>query len=72
MANLAPHIDRKGHGRANLISHAKSLICFLGYSRLGISGADLARYFHISRPSVSRSIQRGEVLYKMNEIKLLN
>jgi REP element-mobilizing transposase RayT len=59
-------------GRANFISHAKSLICFLGYSRLGISGADLARYFHISRPSVSHSIQRGEVFYKMNEIKLLN
>lgn len=37
--------DLRKKGRANNISHAKGLICYLGYSRLGITGKDLALYF---------------------------
>jgi putative transposase len=59
-------------GRANDLSSAKALICYLGYYQLGINGKELARYFGISRPSVSQAIKRGEKFVKENDIKLLN
>jgi hypothetical protein len=33
---------------------------------------ELARYFGISRPSVSQAIKRGEKFAKENDVKLLN
>ncbi|MDD5154851.1 MAG: transposase [Desulfovibrionales bacterium] len=64
--------DIRKKGRANNLSYAKGLICYLGHSRLGLTGMELARYFNISRPSVSQAIQRGERFAKKNEVKLLN
>lgn len=64
--------DLRKKGRANNLSHAKGLICYLGHSRLGLTGRELARYFHISQPSVSQAIQRGEQFAKKNTVKLLN
>ncbi|MEW5950192.1 MAG: transposase [Thermodesulfobacteriota bacterium] len=64
--------DIRKKGRANNLSYAKGLICYLGHSRLGLTGMELARYFNISRPSVSQAIQRGERFAKKNEAKLLN
>jgi DNA-binding Xre family transcriptional regulator len=52
--------DLHKKGRANDLSSAKGLICYLGYYQLGINGKELARYFGISRPSVSQAIKRGE------------
>ena len=51
---------------------AKGLICYLSYYQLGINGKELARYFGMSRPSVSQAIKRGEKFAKENDIKLLN
>jgi DNA-binding MarR family transcriptional regulator len=62
----------KPKGRANDLSSAKSLICYLGYYQLGINGKELARYFGISRPSVSQAIKRGEKFAKENDVKLLS
>ena len=59
-------------GRANNLSMAKGLVCYFGYYQLGINGKQLARYFGISRPSVSQAIQRGEKYAKENNLKLLN
>jgi len=59
-------------GRANGISSAKDLICYLGYYQLGINGKELARYFGTSRPSVSQAIKRGEKFAKKNDVKLLS
>jgi hypothetical protein len=59
-------------GRANTLSHAKGLICYLGHSRLGLTGKELARYFHISQPSVSQAIQRGEQFAKKNTVKIVD
>lgn len=59
-------------GRNNSISHAKGLICHLAISHLGISGAALAAYFAISRPSVSKAIQRGERFARENDFKLIS
>ena len=71
MLSVDPEDIRK-KGRANNLSYAKGLICYLGHTRLGLTGMELARYFNISRPSVSQAIQRGERFAKKNEVKLLN
>jgi len=53
-------------------SSAKDLICYLGYYQLGVNGKELARYFSMSRPSVSQAIKRSEKFAKENDIKLLS
>jgi DNA-binding MarR family transcriptional regulator len=63
--------DLHKKGRANGFSYAKGLIC-LGYYQLGINGKELARYFGISRPSVSQAVKRGEKFAKENDVKLLS
>jgi hypothetical protein len=60
--------DLHKKGRANKLSYAKGLISYLGYYRLGITGAELARFFGISRPSVSEAVKRGERFAKDNNI----
>jgi len=64
--------DLQKKGRANSLSYAKGLICYLGHFRLGLTGKELARYFNMSQPSVSQAIQRGEKFAKKNNLKLLN
>lgn len=71
MLEVAPDGLQK-KGRANRLSFAKGLICFLAYARLGISGSELARFFIMSRPSVSQAIKRGEQFAKENKVNLLN
>jgi len=71
MLAVAPENLHK-KGRANSLSYAKGLICYLGHTRLGLPGTELARYFEISRPSVSQAIQRGEQFAKKNKVKLLS
>ncbi|MFV2058962.1 MAG: helix-turn-helix domain-containing protein, partial [Thiohalomonadales bacterium] len=46
-------------GRDNTISYAKSVICYLGNVRLGISSTQLGARLNISQSSVSRSVKRG-------------
>ncbi|PXF57057.1 MAG: hypothetical protein C4B58_11330 [Deltaproteobacteria bacterium] len=64
--------DLHKKGRANGLSSAKDLICYLGYYQLGINGKELARYFGISRPPISQAIKRGEKFAKENDVKLLS
>ena len=59
-------------GRANKLSYAKGLISYLRYYRLGITGAELARFFGISRSSVSEAVKRGERFAKDNNVNLLS
>jgi putative transposase len=59
MLSVEPE-DLQRKGRNNNLSHAKGLICYLGQSRLGLTGKELARYFKISKPSVSLAVKRGE------------
>ncbi len=56
-------------GRNNSISHAKSLICYWGNIRLGISSTELGARLHISQSSVSRAVKRGEEYSKNNSIE---
>ena len=71
MLSVAPE-DLQRKGRANSLSFAKGLICYLGHSRLGLTGKELARYFNMSLASVSQAVRRGEHFAKGNGIKLLN
>jgi len=64
--------DLQKKGRANSLSYAKGLICYLGHSRLGLTGKELARYFNMSQPSVSQAVRRGERFAKKNKLKLLS
>jgi len=59
-------------GRVNSLYMAKGVICYLGYSQLGINGDDLARFFNISKPTISKAIRRGEKYVKENEVQLLS
>ena len=71
MLSVEPE-DLQKKGRSSNLSYAKGLICYLGHSRLGLTGKELTRYFNMTQPSVSQAIQRGEWFYKKNNVKLLN
>jgi len=64
--------DLQNKGRANNLSSAKDLICYLGYYQLGIKGKELARYFSVSWPSVSQAIKRSEKFAQESDVKLLS
>jgi len=64
--------DLRRKGRANNLSMAKGLICYWGYHDLGIPGKELVELLGISRPAVSKAIQRGERIAKEQKLKLLN
>ena len=55
-------------GRTNGLSSANGLICYLGHYQLGINWKELARYFGISRPSVSQAIKRSKKFAKENNV----
>ncbi|MFH1791045.1 MAG: transposase [Candidatus Omnitrophota bacterium] len=59
-------------GRSNELSAAKGLICYWGYCTLGISGADLSRYFNISRPAISKNIALGKNISEEQCLKLIS
>ncbi len=64
--------DLQKKGRANNMSMATGVICSPGYYEFGINGAELARFFNISRPSVAKAIQRGDKFIKNSDLKVLS
>jgi len=59
-------------GRGNACSLSKGLLCYWGYAKLGINGAELARYLKISRPAVSKNIVLGERYANERGLKLIS
>lgn len=53
-------LDLHKKGRANTISMAKGVVCYLAAKELGLSVIVIARHLHISSPAVSQWIARGE------------
>lgn len=53
-----------------IATHGRSLVMFWAYSELGISGVEIARYFGITRPSVSVSIEKGRRYAEAEKHKL--
>jgi len=64
--------DLRKKGRASDLSGAQGLIAYFGYRALGISGNELTQLFGISRPALSKAINRGESIAKEKAIKLLS
>jgi len=64
--------DLRKKGRENDLSRAQGLIAYFGYHELGIRGSVLTHLFDISRPALSKTINRGERIAKEKNIKLLN
>ena len=63
--------DLKKKGRESDLSRAQGLIAYWGYHELGIRGSALSRLFDISRPALSKTINRGERIAKEKSIKLI-
>jgi putative transposase len=64
--------DLKKKGRESDLSRAQGLIAYWGYHELGIPGSELIKLFDISRPALSKTINRGERVAKEKNIKLLS
>jgi len=64
--------DLRRKGRENDLSRAQGLIAYWGYHELGISGVVLTQLFGISRPALSKTINRGGRIAKERNIKLLS
>lgn len=64
--------DLQRKGRSNAVSEAKAVICYLASHKLRITGSQLAQFFNISRPAISKAIVRGEKDGRQFALKLLN
>jgi DNA-binding MarR family transcriptional regulator len=64
--------DLSKKGRESDLSRAQGLIAYFGYRELGIRGSELTQLFGISRPALSKTINRGERIAKEKNIKLLS
>lgn len=62
------HLTSKARG-GNL-AEAKSILCYLGSSELGLRSRELADFLSISQPSVSAWVRKGEALCKTKGISL--
>jgi len=50
----------KGSSKQRTVSRARSIICYLGINKMGISGATIARKLMLSPSTVSKSSARGQ------------
>ncbi|MFH1260200.1 MAG: transposase [Elusimicrobiota bacterium] len=57
--------------RENKISQSRALIIYWGNRELGLNGSELAKYFGITRPSISEAIIRGEKLCREYNYNLI-
>ncbi|MBN1823863.1 MAG: transposase [Endomicrobiales bacterium] len=60
----------KRYSKRSKLSRARSLVAYFGSKELGISGAELARYFGITRSSISEAIVRGHSIANENEYRI--
>jgi hypothetical protein len=63
-------LQRKG--RCNDSSFARSVICHYGYREPGVGLKDIARFFGISQPAISKHVVKGGHILKNKDIKFLS
>jgi putative transposase len=51
---------------------ARSVLCYFATRELGLSTVELARRLHVSQPTVSQSVQRGEKIASQKRLHLEN
>ena len=61
----------KRESRRSKLSQARSLIAYFGNKELGIRGVELARYFGITKSSISSAIKRGYKIAHENEYRII-
>lgn len=59
-------------GRQNKISEAKALICYLSNKEIGISLSQIAEYFEISIPAISKNVNIGRNIAKKLKSNVLS
>lgn len=59
--------DIHRRSRGTKISEARSLVAYFSNKELGIKGVEIAKYFDITKASVSEAISRGEKISKENQ-----
>ena len=64
--------DLYSGSRKSKISEARSMFCYLCVRELGESMIDIARRLGISQPAVGYAVDRGKMIVKDNDIKMLN
>lgn len=57
----------KRHSKRSKLSQARSLIVYFGNKELGISGAELARFFGVTRSAISQAIVKGHKIVQKNK-----
>jgi REP element-mobilizing transposase RayT len=51
---------------------ARSVLCYFAVRELGLSTVELARLLHLSQPTVSQSVQRGERIASEKDLRLIS
>ena len=59
-------------GRQDRKVKARSLVCYWAVRELGMSLADLAREFEMSKAGIGYSVERGETIARENNYRLLH
>lgn len=63
--------DLKSGSRARTVAKARSVLCYLGVRRLGLTSASLSKELGISPSAVSKAIARGKKELKPDDIGLV-
>ncbi|MFH1283083.1 MAG: helix-turn-helix domain-containing protein, partial [bacterium] len=61
----------KRESRRSKLSQARSLITYFGHEKLAITGAELAKYFGVTKSSISSAICRGRKIAYENEYRIV-
>jgi putative transposase len=64
--------DLYSGSRKSKVSEARSVFCYLCVRELGESMTDIARLLGISQPAVGYAVDKGKVIVRANDIKMLD
>ena len=57
-------------GRYPAVVQARSILCFMAVSELGVTATELARQMGLTQPAISMSVNRGEGLVKEKKLSI--
>ncbi|OGS20154.1 MAG: hypothetical protein A2252_10920 [Elusimicrobia bacterium RIFOXYA2_FULL_39_19] len=60
----------KHESRNSNLAQARSLVAYWGNKELGITGVELAKYFGITKSSISTAVKRGCIIARENEYRI--
>lgn len=63
--------DLRSGSRARTVAKARSVLCYLGVRKLGLTSASLSKELGISPSAVSKAIARGKKEVRPDDIELV-